>query len=726
MNRAEKLDVLLSKEDRLLLLEAEKRVLQGKLDANERMIAILEGHLRQQQAQLAEYRAQQTVIEQVAATHTTLVERMDALRLALAGHLAEFRHTHEQMLAIARRRGADRLDATHEETIRVVAELMTEVPKQLLTALQRGDRDAFAAAQATMRAAEDRAFAHRVAVRAEYDEWLNATYDAVNQLLVEFERDINALVNETQSAFYGLVFGEQAQTASGVRGRGKTRRAHGFGKLRRRLPRGGPATESIGTPSFFVDGRSLDDPPRRPTPPGAAPPGAVTPDAPPTLVDGSNGSHSDPITPEAVVALPATAFSAFNGQATYDRTVSAARVDRPQALTNGAVPSGDRSESEAAPRAASAIESSSPALERAPTVGAPPDTAPPPAPSQPPTVATTPRLVADPVATTVPADENALAWPEVPVERLLSIAVVERGAASLAWPDPSGNRDVDTAPPVVEDPPRLSFAPAATSATSPVVAPDVTGDAAPVAGLVDAAAASPVAADACGDPTEAPAAPLVRASEIVVPSEEIRVPAGALDRRELASEAPVALPTASEAPVLPEALVAVTETEATAVAVSPTDSPTTDVTTTEEPVGEPSGDSALKAEGATLAAATSVATRPVPDSADTANGPMLATELRRAQGPATAKAVVSPFPNFTTLIRFDAAIKNIEAIRRFHSRTFRGGRLEFTFDYDAGTPIAEEILRIPGLRLELLSANDETYVFRLVEIDTGKTASRGN
>ncbi len=94
-------------------------------------------------------------------------------------------------------------------------------------------------------------------------------------------------------------------------------------------------------------------------------------------------------------------------------------------------------------------------------------------------------------------------------------------------------------------------------------------------------------------------------------------------------------------------------------------------------------------------------------------GPAMAVEARRGRPMATSRMIVSPFPNFTSLIRFEAALKQIEAIRRFRSRNFRSGRFEVTFDHDPDVSIVDAILGIPDHRLELISSGEDSYAFRL-------------
>jgi len=102
-------------------------------------------------------------------------------------------------------------------------------------------------------------------------------------------------------------------------------------------------------------------------------------------------------------------------------------------------------------------------------------------------------------------------------------------------------------------------------------------------------------------------------------------------------------------------------------------------------------------------------------------GPALAAEARRnTWNLQQARLVVSPFPNFTVLIRFDEVLKRIGSIRRLRSRSFRAGRLEVTLEYDPDQPLVEALLAQQDVPLELVSSGDDTFVFRLLESSGGR------
>jgi hypothetical protein len=112
---------------------------------------------------------------------------------------------------------------------------------------------------------------------------------------------------------------------------------------------------------------------------------------------------------------------------------------------------------------------------------------------------------------------------------------------------------------------------------------------------------------------------------------------------------------------------------------------------------------------------------PLPERMRAPMGPALAAEARRnTWNLQQARLVVSPFPNFTVLIRFDEVLKRIGSIRRLRSRSFRAGRLEVTLEYDPDQPLVEALLAQQDVPLELVSSGDDTFVFRLLESSGGR------
>lgn len=101
--------------------------------------------------------------------------------------------------------------------------------------------------------------------------------------------------------------------------------------------------------------------------------------------------------------------------------------------------------------------------------------------------------------------------------------------------------------------------------------------------------------------------------------------------------------------------------------------------------------------------------------------PMPPPEPKRNRALETARVIVSPFANFTALVRFEASLKKVEAIRRFRSRNFRAGQFDMTFDYDADVSIVDTLLGLKTHKLELLRSSENSFVFRLIPDDAARS-----
>ncbi|MFN8534459.1 MAG: hypothetical protein U0556_13040 [Dehalococcoidia bacterium] len=104
-------------------------------------------------------------------------------------------------------------------------------------------------------------------------------------------------------------------------------------------------------------------------------------------------------------------------------------------------------------------------------------------------------------------------------------------------------------------------------------------------------------------------------------------------------------------------------------------------------------------------------------------GPALAAESRRNRGGLQqARLIISPFPNFAVLIRFDEALKRIGAIQRLRSRSFRAGRLEVSLEYDPNESLVDALLAQRDVPLALLTVKDDDLIFRVIGEEVGQSA----
>ncbi len=91
-----------------------------------------------------------------------------------------------------------------------------------------------------------------------------------------------------------------------------------------------------------------------------------------------------------------------------------------------------------------------------------------------------------------------------------------------------------------------------------------------------------------------------------------------------------------------------------------------------------------------------------------------AAESRKpVEGVQSCRIIVSPFPNFTVLIKFDEVLKKLPEIQRLRSRSFRAGRLEVALDCDSQRSLVESLERNTEVPLHLVSETGDTLVFNL-------------